>query len=218
MSTKHSGSRPASVRQLQKAETRAALMNAARTLFDARGWTAVQVSDLAQAAGVAHGTVYVHFPGGKAEVMDLLLDGFNRDLVASLQVVWTPAALADPMALGRAVAATCIDAWAAQRGLVLAAAERAGADGSIAALRDGINPPVAAFLAERLTLLANVSGVVLPEAEAVAHALLGLWTRIALRHLAGGLSRDAAIDVLARMSIGALSAWFPFLQAPRGES
>ncbi len=198
-------------RAQQKADTRAALFSAARAVFSESGYRDAQVGDISRAAGVAHGTFYVHFRD-KAEVLDALLADFNAALVEKLQAAWSPRAAADPEALAKRLAAICLDHWASDRELVLAFAQRAGLDGSVASLRDGINPPVAAFLTERLRELAAVSGSPLEDAELVAQALLGLWTRIGLKYLFGeDLTRKRAVDTLARMSVGALAAMLPDL-------
>jgi len=48
-------------RQLQKQETRRRLLDAAYQVICERGLMNTRVSDIAQAAGVSHGTVFVHF-------------------------------------------------------------------------------------------------------------------------------------------------------------
>jgi len=48
-------------RQLQKQETRRRLIEAAYQVICDRGMLNTRVSDIAQAAGVSHGTVFVHF-------------------------------------------------------------------------------------------------------------------------------------------------------------
>lgn len=166
---------------------------------------ATQIGDISRRAGVAHGTFYVHFENKEA-VLDVLLAEFNAALVDKLQQAW-PAG-AEPLGVARALAALCLDHWKSKRGLVAAFAERAGIDGSLASLRDGISPLVAAFLATRLEQLA---GGKLPDADLVAHALLGLWTRVGLQYLFGDTPRERAIDMLASMSVGALSAVIPEL-------
>lgn len=194
------------LRQQRKAETRAELSRAAHECFAEQGFVAAQIGDIARRAGVAHGTFYVHF-ASKEAVLDELLAEFNRELISRLERAWPSDA--DPYAIARALAVVCLDHWKAERGLVAAFAERAGVDGSLAGLSDGISPPVAAFLAKRLRQLAGGN---LPDAELIAHGVLGLWTRIGLKYLFGGTPRRQAIDTLAAMSVGALSAVIPALQ------
>jgi len=49
-------------RQLQKEQTRLKLLDTAFAEFGKRGIMATRMSDIAQAAGVSHGTVFAHFP------------------------------------------------------------------------------------------------------------------------------------------------------------
>jgi AcrR family transcriptional regulator len=60
-------------RQLQAAETRAAVLAAAAEMFAARGWTATGMRDVAAAAGVSVETVYANFPS-KAELLMAAID------------------------------------------------------------------------------------------------------------------------------------------------
>ncbi|AFM01658.1 MULTISPECIES: TetR/AcrR family transcriptional regulator [Desulfitobacterium] len=48
-------------RQLQKEQTKETLLNAAYQLFSKQGIMNTRMSDIAQAAGVSHGTVFAHF-------------------------------------------------------------------------------------------------------------------------------------------------------------
>lgn len=59
-------------RQLQKEETRAALLKAAYDVFSARGIQAARMADIAKAAGVSHGTVFLHFATQERLVTDVL--------------------------------------------------------------------------------------------------------------------------------------------------
>ncbi|MCC6997616.1 MAG: TetR/AcrR family transcriptional regulator [Deltaproteobacteria bacterium] len=203
------------VRQQRKAETRAQLKQAARALFAERGFAATQVADITRRVGAAYGTFYVHF-ADKDVLLDELLAEYNAALLGRLERAFDPAqALSDPVAAARRLAEACLEHWRRERGLVTAFVQRAGLDGSIAGLRDGLSPPAAQFLATRLGALARALGSALgPEdAELVAHAVLGMWSRIGLRYLFGaGLGRARAADLLATMTIGALRAAIPELQ------
>lgn len=48
-------------RQLQKEQTRTALVKAAYDVFSVQGIQATRMADIAKAAGVSHGTVFLHF-------------------------------------------------------------------------------------------------------------------------------------------------------------
>src|SRR5216683_6892685 len=52
---------PASNRAERAAERRAAIVEAAFDEFVARGFTATRIDDIAKRAGVAKGTIYLHF-------------------------------------------------------------------------------------------------------------------------------------------------------------
>ncbi len=49
------------MRQEQKSNTRAAILEAACRVFSEKGIAAARMSDIAQAAGLSHGAVFVHF-------------------------------------------------------------------------------------------------------------------------------------------------------------
>jgi AcrR family transcriptional regulator len=68
-------------------DTRAVVVRAAAELFDARGFTAVSISDLTAASGVSNGSIYHHFgskEGVLAEVVATALEGYQRGLLAAL--------------------------------------------------------------------------------------------------------------------------------------
>src|SRR3954469_703229 len=68
-------------------DTRAAVLDAAAELFDARGYAAVSIADLTAATGVSHGSIYHHF-GAKDGVLAALvadaLAGYQDGLLAVL--------------------------------------------------------------------------------------------------------------------------------------
>ncbi|MGH6888833.1 MAG: TetR/AcrR family transcriptional regulator [Rhizomicrobium sp.] len=73
----------------RKPESLARLRAAARQLFVERGYHAARPQDIARAAGLGHGTFYLHFPDKRACFLDFVeearteLDGFLRARVAS---------------------------------------------------------------------------------------------------------------------------------------
>lgn len=72
-----------STRQAQKAETRAALLAAARALFAERGYEATTLKAVAERAGVAVGTVFVHVPDKAMLLVEALHDDLARVLEAA---------------------------------------------------------------------------------------------------------------------------------------
>ncbi len=73
------GARPTQ-RSQAKADRRAALLDAAATLFADRGFNGVSIEDLGTAVGVSGPAVYRHF-AGKQAVLAALLVGVSRDLL-----------------------------------------------------------------------------------------------------------------------------------------
>lgn len=65
------GKRSSNLREEQKHFTRRLLLEAARTVFAARGYGAATVDDIVKAAGASRATFYLHF-ANKAEVMAAL--------------------------------------------------------------------------------------------------------------------------------------------------
>ena len=71
-------------RERKKAATHAALASAARRLFLERGFDAVTVAEIADAADTAVSTLFVHFPGGKEAL--LLGEGAEREAALTAAV------------------------------------------------------------------------------------------------------------------------------------
>jgi AcrR family transcriptional regulator len=73
-----------SIRARQKQRTRSELVAAAREVFADRGFDAATIREIARRAGVATGTVFVHFPDKQA----LLADVLQEALQAALEEAW----------------------------------------------------------------------------------------------------------------------------------
>ncbi|WP_245008808.1 TetR/AcrR family transcriptional regulator [Mycolicibacterium farcinogenes] len=80
-------------RARRSAETRRALVAAARNLFVERGYTAVSTGDIADAAGVTRNSIYYHFPNKES-----IFRAVYEDVEAELASRVIPAALAEPTA------------------------------------------------------------------------------------------------------------------------
>lgn len=62
----------------RKQRTRAALKQAAVDLILKNGYDAVSVQDITDQADLGRGTLYVHFPGGKEEIVwHIIREGFD---------------------------------------------------------------------------------------------------------------------------------------------
>jgi AcrR family transcriptional regulator len=73
-----------SIRARQKQRTRSGLVAAAREVFAAEGFDAATIREIARRAGVATGTVFVHFPDKHA----LLAEVLHEALQAALEEAW----------------------------------------------------------------------------------------------------------------------------------
>jgi AcrR family transcriptional regulator len=90
----------------RSAQTRAALVAAARPLFAERGYAAVGTDEIARAAGVTRGALYHQFEG-KPELFAAVFEQVEAELVGEIDVAFADAFAADPMGAVRAG----IDAW-----------------------------------------------------------------------------------------------------------
>ncbi|TDD30748.1 TetR/AcrR family transcriptional regulator [Kribbella turkmenica] len=72
----------AGVRAEQRERTRAVLLEVSRRLFASRGYAAVGLAELVQAAGVTKGALYHHFEGGKVDLFRAVLTGVHEKVGA----------------------------------------------------------------------------------------------------------------------------------------
>lgn len=66
-------------------KTRNAIIDAARKVFEAKGYSATRMSDIAEKAGVSHGTVYTYF-NDKHDVFRAVLDDLREQLAIDWRV------------------------------------------------------------------------------------------------------------------------------------
>jgi AcrR family transcriptional regulator len=93
-----------SQRQIGKLQTRQELLNAALDLFAEKGFAKTRASEIAERAGVAVGTIYLHF-GSKDGLLREILEGVADEIYARVQAVY-----ADPPAQPEALARAHIEA------------------------------------------------------------------------------------------------------------
>ena len=97
---------PVTRRATKSAETRRAeILDAAVRLFDAPGYDGATVSDIARAAGVAAGTVYLYYPSKEHVLLALHAEfhtGMEATMAATFERVWARVedeSLSNPQAL-----------------------------------------------------------------------------------------------------------------------
>lgn len=201
-------------RKQQKAATRRELLAAAQRVFVARGVRNTAVGDISKAAGVAHGTFYVHFDS-KEQLVRELLANLNAELAQRIGRSISPGATRDLPRLIRRVATAFLDQLEQRRDLIACVADHLVTELSLADVRDGVNPPVQELLASALTALARQRGAPVANVDVVCHALLAMWLRVGLRQLfLTSSSRERTLDLLVNMTVATVDAALP----PRKES
>jgi AcrR family transcriptional regulator len=95
----------------RSAATRAALIDAARPLFAASGFSAVGTEAIVRAAGVTRGAMYHQF-SDKTELFAAVFEAVEADLTRRIDAVVSDSGLSDPIALMKLGAATWLDACA----------------------------------------------------------------------------------------------------------
>lgn len=83
-----------------EAQTRVRILDAARRLFASQGFDGTTTRDLAQAAGVAEGTLFRHFPNKKAILIEVATQGWVEiltDLLTELSEMGSYKAVAQVM-------------------------------------------------------------------------------------------------------------------------
>lgn len=196
----------------QKQETRRTLLAAAQRCFAEKGFGGTVVADVVRAAGVAHGTFYVHFDSREA-IADALLAEVNATLATRLAPVLARAPKVSRAVTLRAVARTFLDLLDEDRAFVRGYAERAAQGLQTAAFTEGVNPPILAALAP--VLGAEAGGAPGGRLSLALHGLLALWLRVSLRYvLVPGVTRADAESVLVTLTTGALDALLPMKATP----
>jgi AcrR family transcriptional regulator len=105
-------------------ERREHLLDAARTVFAAKGLSNATVSDVAEAAGVAKGTFYLSFES-RDELLGALKRRFVDDLVARATVLYTRVGRDDWWALADVTVESMIDFMLEHRDLIQVFAQEA---------------------------------------------------------------------------------------------
>ncbi|MBX6771076.1 MAG: TetR/AcrR family transcriptional regulator [Chloroflexi bacterium] len=183
-------------RNTDSEERRAQILRAALEVFATRGYTNATISDIAQQAGLAHGTVYLYFRG-KEEIFQSLVTSFTHQLLTEIGAHdnrdGEPGALADDLyrmfstGLALCAQARCVTA-VLLREYILQGPELAGG------MRD-LEQEFIARLSERLSRAIERGEIrhIVPEfAALIITALFGVGIRWLLRH------QTAEVDALAR--------------------
>jgi AcrR family transcriptional regulator len=189
---------PASLRAEQIAQTRAALINAGRHLFGARGFAATSVDDLAAHARLTTGALYHHF-SSKAALFEAVFEDAHRRLLDNALAAGTGASNeVDQLLRGFEAFLDAVVQPDLQRILVLDAPAVLGLE-RFTELDERHAFPV---LAETLRAAAAARRLTIDHPDTLARLLLGTLTRGAMliaTSPAPHATRDDVITTLAEM-------------------
>jgi AcrR family transcriptional regulator len=113
--------------------TRAGLVAAAREVFEEKGFAATRMGDVAQAAGVSHGTVYTYF-----ETKDELLTATIQQIVDAIRESMGTPEDTDPIQRAWVANRRYLDAYTANAQLMRVIEEASSADPQFATILEDL--------------------------------------------------------------------------------
>ena len=185
--------------------THRALLDAARRVFEDRGYARATIADITRAAGVGRATFYVYF-ASREEVFAAVARELRDRLVAAQDLGSIDPA--DPVAVARATTAAYLATYAGHLGFLTVLDHQALADPEIAELRDEIHALPIRRATRWIQQLVD-EGVARPASspELVALASTGLVAAFAARldanpQLHGLLADELAALYLRLLGVG----------------
>ena len=169
--------------------TRDKLVSAARSVFAERGFAGTRMGDLADAAGVSHGTVYTYFDT-KEDVLLAVLDDVRADLTDAM----TQPRLRDPIARVQAANRAYLDGYRTHAQLLQVAQEASAGDSRFADVLLDLRRTHVARVAAAIRKLQN-ENLAAPDLDAhtAAAALCGMVEGFAAHWLGRGEVHDEAV-------------------------
>lgn len=172
-------------REEQKQDRRAAILAAARAAFARRGYRDATIAEIAEATGLAEGTIYKHF-ANKQDLLFQVMGAFYERIIADLEAsVAREATLAGRL---RAIVRRQLEAFVEDRDLCrLFIRELRAADGYARSPLHELNRRYTSILL-RVLSQGRASGEVRPEVEPrfVRDVLYGAVEHVAWRSLVRG--------------------------------
>jgi AcrR family transcriptional regulator len=169
--------------------TRDKLVEAARLVFAERGFAATRMGDLADAAGVAHGTVYTYFDTKE----DVLL-AVMQAVIADLRAAMKPPNVKDPIARVEAANRAYLASYRTHAHLLRVAQEAAAGDARFVDVLLDLRRTHVARVATAISKLQD-DGLAAPDLDAhtAAAALCGMVEGFAAHWLGRGESHDESL-------------------------
>lgn len=172
-------------REQQKRDRRAAILEAARAAFAERGYGAATIAEIAEATGLAEGTIYKHF-ASKQDLLHQVMGAFYERIIADLEAsVARERTLAGRL---RAIVRRQLEAFVEDRDLCrLFIRELRAADGYARSPLHALNRRYTSILLRALAA-GRASGEMRPEVEPrfVRDVLYGAVEHVAWRSLVRG--------------------------------
>ena len=190
--------------------TRAGLVAAARRVFEDKGFAATRMGDVAQAAGVSHGTVYTYF-----ETKDELLTATIQQIVDAIRESMRTPEGTDPIQRAWVANRRYLDAYTANAELMRVVEEASSADPKFAVILEDLRRTHTERVSEHIRRM-QASGLVVPDLDPddTALALCAMvegyarnWTNRVVADLPG------AAESLTRLWAKALGLGTDTLQA-----
>jgi AcrR family transcriptional regulator len=190
-------------RSARGARTRAAIVTAARGVFERDGYLDARVTDIADAAGVAHGSFYTYFRT-KGQVLAAVLEEVQEEM---LQPALRETPIGDPVAAIEAANRAYLEAYRRNAALMAVLEQVATIDEDVRRVRLERNRAFAERNARGIRRLQE-QGLADPrlDASAAAMAMGGMVARMANLVFVHGyeLELDALVDTLTRLWVNAL--------------
>lgn len=189
MSPMADAARPPKVplREMQKVMTRERVVEAALHVFDAKGFTATTMDDIASEAALNRATIYLHFEN-KTQILRAAVAGVPEVVPLLLEILSAP-----ERATRRAAFARLHALWAAHLAPVWGHLREA------AVLDASTNEWLMGFVSGQTKIIQRhleAGGVARRDARARGFMLMCLMNEFVLRMDESGLGADAAIDAL----------------------
>jgi AcrR family transcriptional regulator len=198
-----------STRKEQKIRTRGELIDSARQVIADKGIDETQIGDITRAAGVAHGTFYVHFKS-KEELIDLLIEQFNERIRNDIILIWEKERSATPKEILRKMVVVFLDSIRNEQRMIEALGKKYGDSLPLHWIKDGVNPPMVSYVIQRFGAISELAPDSDFDPQLLAHAVLSMWARIGFRYgLAENPDRKLTVKMLTEMTAALVALYAP---------
>ena len=190
--------------------TMAKLRVAAQEAFADLGWQETRVQDIAERAGVSHGTFYTYYENRSAILIDLVTD----TMAAFINLVSEPWESEDPRAEVERIVGGVLDTYSADAAVMKTWMQASREDAEFGELYLDLRQRFVDRITEQLDLVTDAAGrrSKVPPPETVASVLAAMVEHFAYCRTVLGEqhSREAALDALLMVWGGAINGMAGF--------